>query len=184
MASLGTIGDLYYKTKMHVRALGKQTEKQRKKRSYNAAVRKDTKLVKIVKSAQKKETKSLEPTLVAPVISLQDKLLQIREKMSTDESVLHGTQTRITEGFVYLMHNPIHPKWVKAGMTVDYERRLADYNFYNPEGTCKLIGVKWTENRRVVEKVLLGHLCNISSHRNGEWFTISMESALDIFYNC
>ena len=114
------------------------------------------------------------------IVSPYDSLIEIRNKYK-DEIRQHGEQTRIKEGFVYLVENPAYPNWIKAGMSIDYEQRLSNYNRYDPECKFVIIGVKWVNDRRFIEKILLDRLADVSFGRKGEWFKVDKNIALSIF---
>ena len=81
------------------------------------------------------ENKEKIETSIEPIVSdeefLHRKLLDIYSQYETEIRV-HGEQTPIKEGFVYIIFNPAYPEWIKAGMTIDYEKRLNVYNQYSP----------------------------------------------------
>jgi hypothetical protein len=109
-----------------------------------------------------------------------DRLLEIRNKYR-DEIRMHGEQVSFKEGFVYLISNDAFPGWVKAGMTIDYENRLSQYNVYDPVNGYKMHTVKWVNNRRDKESLLLNAIEDRSQSRKGEWFFIDKEQAITIF---
>lgn len=113
-------------------------------------------------------------------IESYDKLCCIK-KQYTDEIRIHGEQTLIQEGFVYLITNPSWNGWIKAGMTIDYQSRLNTYNINDPYGNYNYLSLKWVENRRQSEQLLLETLTTSSINRKGEWFQISEDEATKIF---
>lgn len=110
-----------------------------------------------------------------------NKLLKIREEYK-DEIRIHGAQTEIKEGFVYIITNVAYPDWVKVGMAFDYEKRLNVYNQYDPETNFKIAGIRWTDDRRNLEKKILENTSQVASKQQGEWFKIKESLALDILY--
>ena len=62
-----------------------------------------------------------------PAAALRERLQAIRARYG-DEIRVRGEQTAAREGFVYLVTHPCFEGWVKAGMTIDYELRMAAYN--------------------------------------------------------
>lgn len=108
------------------------------------------------------------------------KLQIIRAKYSS-EIKQHGEQTTIPEGFVYLVTHPLFEGWVKAGMTIDFEQRLINYNISDPLSRFIYSAVGWVSTRRRAERDLLKMLAASASQRNGEWFVIDPEIALKIF---
>lgn len=123
--------------------------------------------------------------IVVPVVSNEDilynKLLQIRT-IYKDEIKVHGEQTVISEGFVYIITNNAWPGWIKAGMAFDYEKRLVVYNQCDPLKSYKIEGLRWTSDRRLSENVILKELQVSAVSSRGEWFKIDTDIALDIFY--
>jgi hypothetical protein len=116
------------------------------------------------------------------VISSEARLSKINE-LRKQEIKVHGEQTCIDEGFVYLVANSAYPGWIKAGMTIDYEKRLATYNLYSPDSNFEMLSVKWVTNRRFFEKILLEELSKIAISQKGEWFKVDKEKALLLFGN-
>jgi T5orf172 domain len=93
----------------------------------------------------------------------------------------HGEQTAIQEGFVYLVQHPLFEGWVKAGMTIDFELRLATYNVADPLSRFSMSRLKWTENRRQAEINLMEALSRVADQRSGEWFEVDFERACIVF---
>ncbi len=108
-------------------------------------------------------------------------MLQIRT-IYKDEIKIHGEQTSINEGFVYIITNEAWPGWIKAGMSIDYEKRLMVYNQCDPLKSYKIEGLRWSDNRRLSESKLLNILEIHAESSNGEWFKIDKDNALDAFY--
>jgi len=119
-------------------------------------------------------------TILDTEFSIKQRLENIRT-VYDEEIKIHGEQTLIAEGFVYLISNLAFPGWVKAGMTIDYENRLSQYNIYDPTCGFKMHIVKWSSNRRGKEQELLNHLSDKSLSRKGEWFKIDIKEAESIF---
>ena len=116
------------------------------------------------------------------VIDLHNKLCHIKNQYA-DELRIHGEQTSIKEGFIYLITNPSWDGWIKAGMTIDYQSRIMTYNINDPFGNYNFICLKWVDNRRDAENILLETLNKHSSTSKGEWFQINQSSASKIFYD-
>lgn len=110
------------------------------------------------------------------VLTIFEHLCIIRQQLS-DEGCKPGDKTSIQEGFIYLIANPIWDGWVKAGMTVDYEDRLSNYNIYDPCNMYSYIDIKWTNDRKHAEKYLLNVLKIHSNEYKGEWFKINIDKA-------
>ena len=100
-----------------------------------------------------------------------------------DERTKSGEASRIKEGFVYIIENPVWNNWIKAGMTLDYEERLMSYNMYDPTASYTLVKMKWVLDRKQSEDSLLEKLAVHSQLQKGEWFKIDKEKALSIFDN-
>lgn len=92
-----------------------------------------------------------------------------------------GEQTSVKEGFVYLVIHPSFEGWVKAGMTIDYELRLATYNVADPLSRFELKATKWVADRRNAEKKLLERLRQAAGEMRGEWAHIELMEAVKIF---
>lgn len=121
----------------------------------------------------KKDTESNETIL-------KNKLVDFR-KMHKQEIKIHGEQTLLKEGFIYLISNKSFPGWIKAGMTIDFEARLKTYNICDPESRYKFEFVRWVDDRRLCEKRLLELLSEKSDKRKGEWFRLDKEASIETF---
>lgn len=141
-------------------------------RSHNRKVRNNEKEIK--EEIEKLDKKA------DNVLSVSDRLSSIRERYAS-EIRIHGEETTVKEGFVYLMRNVSFPGWVKAGMTIDYEQRLGIYNQCDPEKRFEYIGIKWIPNRRIGESILLEELGKAASFNHGEWFRIDEALCKEIF---
>lgn len=103
-------------------------------------------------------------------------LTDIRRRFG-DEIRTRGEQTAVREGFVYLLTHPCFEGWVKAGMTIDYELRLATYNTSDPLSRFAYISVQWVHDRRQSERLLLERLANVSDEMRGEWARVAAADA-------
>lgn len=113
------------------------------------------------------------------ITEIEQHLARIRLRLER-ENVKSGEQTSIEEGFIYIVTNSAWSNWVKGGMTLDYQERLAAYNVYDPISDYKMFGVKYTSDRRNSEKELLELLEKHSSSRKGEWFEIDKDLAKEL----
>ena len=116
--------------------------------------------------------------LADPSAALSAVLADIRRRFG-DEIRTRGEQTSVKEGFVYLAFHPCFEGWVKGGMTIDYELRLASYGAADPLSRFAFVSVKWVPDRRRAEKLLLDHLAEMAEEVRGEWARVSVESALE-----
>jgi len=118
----------------------------------------------------------------APTVALahQVALQRLRERCGQELRV-QGEQTAIPEGFLYLVTHPQFKGWVKAGMTIDYEQRLATYNIADPLARFELAAVRWVSDRRASERQLLCRLANVAKESRGEWFKLSLSEASAVF---
>ena len=124
----------------------------------------------------------VEPVVVYAKIepTVNDRLKEIRDRYS-EEIKMHGEQTSIKEGFVYLVGNRSYPGWIKAGMTIDFENRLTQYNVYDPLDGFEMHYIKWTDDRRYKENLLLSAIGEEAVCQKGEWFYIDEKQAIEIF---
>ncbi len=107
-------------------------------------------------------------------------LADIRQRFG-DEIRQKGEQTQVREGFVYLVVHPCFDGWIKAGMTIDFELRLATYNVADPLSRFRMVAISWVPDRRASEKSLLLALSEVATEFRGEWFLTSFEDAKSIF---
>lgn len=122
--------------------------------------------------------------LNTPVTTVQVQLVAVLEDIRrrfTEELRTKGEQTSVKEGFVYLVTHPSFQGWVKAGMTIDYEVRLAAYNVADPLSRFELTAAKWVADRRNAEKKLLERLTTQAKEIRGEWARIGLTEAIKVF---
>lgn len=85
-----------------------------------------------------------------------------------------------TEGHVYLITNPAWKGWVKVGMAVDANDRCNQYQTSSPLRDYKLEYSRQFNNRRTAESQA-HKLCDTQSReRNGEWFKLSIKTAISL----
>ncbi len=126
-----------------------------------------------------------EVTINTPVdkdFLIESHLERIRQAVK-DTKVGKEARSDIKDGFIYLIENKHFPGWVKCGMTMDYVDRLATYNVCDPTNSFKYIDIRYTQNRRLSENLLIEKLSNTNPERNGEWFKIEKEYVINIFNN-
>ncbi len=107
-------------------------------------------------------------------------LASIRNRFET-EIRTKGEQTAVKEGFLYLITHPCFDGWLKAGMTIDFEMRLATYNVADPLSRFKFSAIKWVADRRQAEIKLLARLSDIAIEVRGEWFRLDLGTAKAFF---
>lgn len=107
-------------------------------------------------------------------------LASIRNRFET-EIRTKGEQTAVKEGFLYLITHPCFDGWLKAGMTIDFEMRLATYNVADPLSRFKFSAIKWVDDRRQAEIKLLARLSDIAIEVRGEWFRLDLGTAKAFF---
>ena len=72
-----------------------------------------------------------------------------------------------TSGFVYCIANPAFPKHVKVGITKDINKRLQNYQTYDPYRAYYILCYRFVENKKETEKKLLNkYKLNLDK---GEW---------------
>ena len=91
----------------------------------------------------------------------------------------------IKEGYVYAISDPRSVGWIKIGKADDMDTRHANYQTYTPHRTYKLIHSVQFDDHHVAE--VKAHLLAEartalpwSKHKNGEWFQLTEEQALEI----
>ena len=111
-----------------------------------------------------------------PGATLHAILQDIRARYG-DEIRTRGEQTSALEGFVYLVVHPCFEGWVKAGMTIDYELRMAAYNVSDPMSRFSLVAARWVVDRREAERRLLYVLSEHAHEMRGEWARLELITA-------
>lgn len=136
-----------------------------------------------IERQQAAEVFNLEKTLLkqsAFTSELAGVLASIRSRFET-EIRTKGEQTAVKEGFLYLITHPCFDGWLKAGMTIDFEIRLATYNVADPLSRFEFSAIKWVADRRQAEMKLLAKLSTIALEIRGEWFRLDLGTAKDFF---
>lgn len=87
------------------------------------------------------------------------------------------------EGYVYVITNPCWKGWIKVGMAIDSEDRCKQYQTSSPFRDYKLEYSKGFENRRTAEREAHEKCNAICKQRNGEWFELDIDKAIDIIHN-
>ena len=84
-------------------------------------------------------------------------------------------------GFVYAITNPAWPEWVKVGMTIDIEERLAAYQVYSPQKDYSELHSVRVADRRASEGLAHRLASDASSAEpSGEWFQILDSTVISI----
>lgn len=108
---------------------------------------------------------------------------KLRRKMAQILGItdVKGIQNPKLFGSIYLVVNEKFDGWVKCGMTTNIEKRLCQYNTYDPTLGFKLVESKNVEDRRKSETALIRWLRNEAISSKGEWFQIETGKAVEIF---
>lgn len=137
-----------------------------------------------IERKQAAEVFNLEKTLLKQnsclTAELAGILASIRSRFET-EIRTKGEQTAVKEGFLYLITHPCFDGWLKAGMTIDFEMRLATYNVADPLSRFEFAAIKWVADRRQAERKLLARLSDIAIDVRGEWFRLDLGTAKAFF---
>lgn len=80
-------------------------------------------------------------------------------------------------GLVYLISNPIFEDHYKVGMTLNVEKRLSQYQTYDPLRRFQIVKYDFVLNRRETERRILLH--PNSMREEGEW--IRKENAIEVY---
>lgn len=106
--------------------------------------------------------------------------LQHKHKLFKEEST-SVSHSKIEEGFIYFIINPIFKHWIKIGSTLNLDDRLISYQICDPYRQYKIIYSKFFKNRKHAEI----HIHNLFAKQrgNGEWFKINVKKAIKIINN-
>ena len=138
-------------------------KKLENKKEYKKERRQKAREIRRVKR-EEKEQQTLEKTIL------------INETKESEEKILIPGKTRLEEGFLYIIQNPIYPGWVKIGSTIDLNRRLQSYQTCDPFQSFEIVYSEYCTNRKDVEIKVHNML---AKHRgNGEWFKIDLKKAI------
>ena len=83
-------------------------------------------------------------------------------------------------GYVYAITNPAWSDWVKIGMTIDIDGRLASYQTYSPGNDYSVAHSVKVRDRRRSEALAHRRASDASAGISGEWFKIPMTEAANI----
>lgn len=96
------------------------------------------------------------------------------------EKITIGSRKLSTEvkcGIVYLISNPAFPGFVKIGMTQDVNKRLAQYQTYDPHKAYRIVDYMFVVDRKTEEKRLLDKWS--IDVKNGEW--VPEQNVIEMF---
>lgn len=130
---------------------------------------------------QIKDISVVHEAVVENSISVVDEKLEYIKNKYYKETRKINEQAKFKEGFIYLIYNLNRPEYVKGGMTIDFNARLATYNVYDPCDEFRFADIKYVEDRRLSEAMLLKKLKLHSSYSKGEWFKIDKDKAVALF---
>jgi hypothetical protein len=82
------------------------------------------------------------------------------------------------EGYVYVISNPAWPDWVKVGMAIDADDRCSSYQTSSPLRDYVLHCAISSDDRRKDESKAHKRLDTVASDRRGEWFKMSVDTAV------
>lgn len=86
--------------------------------------------------------------------------------------------TSTKEGYVYVISNPAWPDWVKVGMAIDADDRCSSYQTSSPLRDYVLHCAISSDDRRKDESKAHKRLDTVASDRRGEWFKVSVDTAV------
>lgn len=92
-------------------------------------------------------------------------------------SALEGYSKSKT-GYIYVMHNPAFPGWVKVGMAVDAEDRIKQFQTGSPYRDYELVKSYKVSDRREAESKAHAALTVEGRGRKGEWFYMGSNVAV------
>ncbi len=87
--------------------------------------------------------------------------------------------TDIPSGMCYIIGNSAYPLHYKVGMTLDLDKRLSQYQTYDPYRAFKVEAYEFVLDRRASEKLIIKH--PLITSEEGEW--ILKENALQLFHS-
>ena len=88
--------------------------------------------------------------------------------------------TNKKEGYIYILVNPHFENWVKIGMAEDVTKRLSQFNTAYPERDGQMIYNVKVSNMRKAEKIAHKIAKKIANRTEKEWFTLTVNQAVDI----
>ena len=101
-----------------------------------------------------------------------------------EEELIRRVRFDDGSGHVYAITNPAWPGWVKIGMTIDIDGRLAAYQIYSPGKDYSVAHSVEVRDRRRSEAFAHRRASDASAGVSGEWFKIPMAEAANILELC
>lgn len=83
-------------------------------------------------------------------------------------------------GHIYAITNPAWPDWVKIGMTIDIDGRLAAYQTYSPGNDYSVAFSVEVVDRRRSEALAHRKTSDLSAAESGEWFKVPLSEVTSI----
>lgn len=115
--------------------------------------------------------------------AMLSKIKFYRKKLAEELNLsnIDGIRNSNGKGYIYLIENESYNGWIKCGMTTNISERLNSYNINDPLKRFNIVAKKEVNDRRKSERELIYNLEMISDLKNGEWFKIDKNKAIDIF---
>jgi hypothetical protein len=91
----------------------------------------------------------------------------------------------IVEGYVYAIHNPAWPEWIKIGKAIDSQDRLNGYQTSSPLRDYEIIHSVYFDNRNLAERKA-HKIAERKGERStagglkGEWFKLTKGEAIEV----
>ena len=80
-------------------------------------------------------------------------------------------------GYVYAIKNPVWPRYVKVGRTIQHpDKRLKDYQVGDPFRAYYLLHSVWVPDQYGAEEYM--HQLLAPRHISGEWFTVTDDEVI------
>ena len=106
----------------------------------------------------------------------------IKPKDAVEDQLVREARTDDGSGFLYAITNPAWPGWVKIGMTIDLDARLAVYETYAPLRDYAVLHSMQVADRHISEGFAHRKAADASGgvDPSGEWFYISDATGISI----
>lgn len=120
-------------------------------------------------------------TKTSDVTKPADPVLEaVRNRHRLELEGLNNKQSSIKEGFVYIISNVAWPGMKKVGSAIDPEKRLDNYQTYDPYRGYVLEYYQYADDRRFLERRVQQDLVALKVHGSDEWFACTLEQAKSV----
>ena len=114
-----------------------------------------------------------------PCHNIVSRQYYLRRKAKTLNSKTIKAFNQIKEGYIYAISNPAWAGWIKIGMAVDADDRLANYQTSSPFRDYHIEAKQYTTDKKKLEEIAHKEAAKLGVQL-GEWFKIGKLQAISL----